>query len=94
MSKIPNYRIMRCARAALKSAYGDSSHQTQREHSCEYLEMTINCAEAKAQDCTKYAGYVGYPSWLRGDTNESCYYEIFDDYFNKDGMCSFQDVKE
>ena len=65
------------------------------DRSCERLEVGINCTQAINEKCAKDAFFA---KSLIGGTlthyTDSCYDQRFDQFFNQDGMCSFQDFKK
>ena len=62
---------------------------------CELLELGINCTQYINEKCTKDGYFANYvlPGPLTSQTH-SCFNQRFDEFFNQDGLCSFQDVKE
>ena len=73
----------------------EPSQRTERG-TCQRLEKAITCVNTINGDCAKnafLAGGITLDSRLR--TNQSqCFSQRFDEYFNQDGLCSFQDVQE
>ena len=65
---------------------------------CARLENAIRCIKSTNEDCATNALFVGEFTLDYGpsevSSNESCFHQRFDEYFNQDGLCSFQDVKE
>ena len=72
------------------------------DHACQLLEMSINCTQTINAECAKdaiFAERMFLPRRLIMYTGrfyqlDSCFYERFDQLFNQDGMCSFQDIME
>ena len=65
---------------------------------CAMLEAGIQCIDSINKDCFKNSILLGDLTLDHGRSeiysNQSCFYQRFDEYFNQDGLCSFQDVKE
>ena len=66
------------------------------DRSCERLEVGINCTLRINEKCATDATFA--KGWLlRGPLplyTEPCFDQRFDQFFNQDGMCSFQNIKE
>ena len=80
------HRIRECQYDAYGKSYNDP---------CELLELGINCTQYINEKCTKDGYFANYvlPGPLTSQTH-SCFNQRFDEFFNQDGLCSFQDVKE
>merc|ERR1711894_705089 len=79
-------RIRECQYDAYGKSYNDP---------CELLELGINCTQYINEKCTKDGYFANYvlPGPLTSQTH-SCFNQRFDEFFNQDGLCSFQDVKD
>ena len=85
-----------CTEEAVESKFGRRRHYDICEH---LIKMGIKCTQDINPECAKdsYSVYTslsmrywpGYPHM-----NESCIHQKFDEYFNQNGMCSFQDLQE
>jgi len=67
------------------------------KYSCEYLEAATNCIESINGKCLYLAPLVfGLLDVSRTQirSNEPCYHRKFDQYFNQDGQCSFEDIRQ
>ena len=65
---------------------------------CQRIEKAIQCVESINGDCAKNAILAGDLTLDYGPnevySNEPCFHQYFDEYFNQDGLCSFQAAKE
>jgi len=59
-------------------------------YTCEHLEAQINCIESTNGNC----GQSILPFRSFYPSNEPCYHQKFDQYFNQDGQCSFEDFRQ
>ena len=72
------------------------------EQACPLLDIGLNCTQAINEKCAKNAifaerMFLPYPLIhlaRAGLTDDSCFDQRFDELFNQDGKCSFQDMKE
>ena len=81
------YRISDCI---------DNEYGRRYDESCERLEVGINCTQTVNEKCIKdpfFAKRLFVGGSLTKYT-DSCFDQRFDEFFNQDGMCSFQDVKK
>ena len=81
------YRISDCI---------DNEYGRRYDESCERLEVGINCTQTINENCTKDAFFAKrlFVGGRLKQYKDSCYDQRFDQYFNQDGMCSFQDIKK
>jgi len=81
------YRIRKCVYDG-NSRYG----------TCEGIEAAIRCTESINEDCAKSALFAGDLTLIYSArevySNNTCFNQRFDEYFNQDGLCSFQDAKD
>jgi len=66
-------------------------------YTCEHLEAFINCIESINGNCAQDARiFLNDLDMSRGEirSNETCYHQKFDQYFNQDGQCSFEDIRQ
>merc|ERR1712012_981526 len=65
---------------------------------CQRIEKVIQCVESINGDCAKNAFLAGSLTLDYGRyevySNEPCFHQYFDEYFNQDGLCSFQAAKD
>ena len=66
-------------------------------YTCEQVEASYKCVESINGNCGKYGPWAF--QFLNGNqteirSNASCYQQKFDQYFNQDGQCSFEDFKQ
>merc|ERR1712012_13068 len=100
-------RIRDCIRKATIYKFGPRYWSNDDYDRCEHLEMGIKCAQDINPECAKGAYFVFRGAFVpnahamfRPDSplaisaNESCIHQRFDEYFNQNGMCSYQDVQE
>ena len=86
------------------SEYGQKWWRNDKYEKCQDLEGGINCAKEINEDCAKNAWFAFRGAFgngfLREDgpgavtANETCIHQRFDEYFNQNGQCSYQDIKE
>merc|ERR1711953_886035 len=96
--------IKHCRKAALVSEYGQKLWRNDKYEKCQDLEGGINCAKEINEDCAKNAWFAFRGAFgngfLREDgpravtANQTCIHQRFDEYFNQNGQCSYQDIKE
>jgi len=65
---------------------------------CAEIETAIRCVNSINENCAASAIFVGdltldYNGYGKVYSDEPCFHQRFDEYFNQDGLCSFQDVK-
>ena len=71
-----------------------------KKGTCAILETALRCIKSTNEQCATVGYFVasitldGNPKTLLQLPNESCFGQRFDEYFNQDGLCSFQDFKE
>merc|ERR1711963_999462 len=97
-------RIRDCVREATVSKFGQRYWNNDDYDRCEHLEMGIKCAQDINPECAKDAYFVFAKAFghamFRPDgpaeisANEPCIHQRFDEYFNQNGMCSYQDGQE
>ena len=65
---------------------------------CAGIETAIRCANSTNDYCATNAIFAGAITLSYGprevSSDEPCFHQKFDEYFNQDGLCSFQDAKE
>ena len=66
-------------------------------YTCEQVEAAVNCIESINGNCGKSALVLSEyldmsPTEIQ--SNAPCYHQKFDQYFNQDGQCSFEDIRE
>ena len=64
---------------------------------CAGIETAIRCVNSINENCATNAIFAGeltlnYNREIYAD--EPCFHQRFDDYFNQDGLCSFEDAKK
>ena len=74
----------------------DNEYGRRYDEPCERLEVGINCTQTINENCTKDAFFAKrlFVGGRLKHYKDSCYDQRFDQYFNQDGMCSFQDIKK
>ena len=69
-----------------------------RRGTCARIETVIRCLKSTNEHCATDAPFVGELTLKYGEkeiySDEPCFHQRFDEYFNKDGLCSFQDLKK
>jgi len=91
-------RIEGCIRAIADFAQVDTIDK------CERLEMGIKCTQDINPECAKNAYFVFTKAFGISffhpngpgemSANETCIHERFDEYFNQNGLCSYQDLQK
>ena len=81
-------------------------HLRNPDQACQFLELGLNCTQEINDKCVQdaiFADRILLPSpissIIRGYKTKEyfdnpCFDQRFDEFFNQDGMCSFQDIKE
>ena len=78
-------------------------HLRNPDQACQFLELGLNCTQEINDKCVQDAIFVDRillpSSIIRGYKTKEyfdnpCFDQRFDEFFNQDGMCSFQDIKE
>ena len=65
---------------------------------CAAIETAIRCVNSINENCAASAIFVGAFTLDYNArevySDEPCFHQRFDEYFNQDGLCSFEDVKK
>merc|ERR1719323_1879940 len=64
---------------------------------CARIETAVRCVNSINENCATNALFAGDLTLDYGprevDSDEPCFHQQFDEYFNQDGLCSFEDAK-
>ena len=75
----------------------DTGITRRTRRTCEGVEAYFNCVESIDGNCGKNgfnANWLLDVSQTEIRSNAPCYHQKFDQYFNQDGQCSFEDVRQ
>ena len=75
----------------------DDDPKLDRWGTCAGIETAIRCVNSINENCATNAIFAGELTLNYGReiyTDEPCFHQLFDDYFNQDGLCSFEDAKK
>ena len=65
---------------------------------CARIETAVRCVNSINENCATNALFAGDLTLDYGprevDSDEPCFHQRVDDYFNRDGVCSFEDAKK
>ena len=85
--------IYTCICRIEQCVYDDDS----KRGTCARIETAVKCINSINENCATNAIFAGSLTLNYGrevSSDEPCFHQRFDDYFNQDGLCSFEDFKE
>ena len=84
-------------RHMIDQCFEDTGITWRTRRTCEGVEAYFNCVESINGNCGKNgfdASWLLDVSQTEIRSNAPCYHQKFDQYFNQDGQCSFEDVRQ